>query len=37
VNGLTAENLELRSRMAKIELDLTDVKKTLKELEKLAS
>ena len=32
VNGLSAENLELKSRVAKVELEPTDLKKTSKKL-----
>ena len=32
VNGVTAENLELKSRMARVELEITQLKKTLEKL-----
>ncbi len=37
VNGVTAENLELKARMAKMELAITDVVKDIEELKKLVA
>ena len=32
VNGLTAENLELKSRMSSVELEITEMKKIIEKL-----